>query len=107
MYPYSSTGKFDNFQISFNGPGKMDLFGKMRITDIPDGLSSDKIVTADAAGNIREIYVNKSYVQTFKTTKSFGTANAALLNLFPEVTIQPGKKVKLDIYVPTRSNTNS
>ena len=27
--------------------------------------------------------------------------------MFPEVTIQAGKKVKIDIYVPTRDNTNS
>ncbi len=48
---------------------------------------------------------NKSYVQTYKTTKNFGTGNATLLNTFPQVTIQPNKQVKLDIYVPTRANT--
>ena len=49
----------------------------------------------------------KTYVQTFKTSKTFGDGNAALLNLFPEITVQPNKQVRLDIYVPTRDNTNS
>ncbi|MDB4157986.1 hypothetical protein N9609_00695 [bacterium] len=49
----------------------------------------------------------KTYVQTFKTTKTFSNGNATLLNLFPEVTIHPNKKVRLDIYVPTRDNTTS
>lgn len=51
--------------------------------------------------------VNKSYVQTYKGGKNFGNGNATLLNLFPEVTIQAGKKVKIYLYVPTRNNTSS
>ena len=49
----------------------------------------------------------KTYVQTFKTSKTFNNGTAKLLNLFPEVIIKPNKQVRLDIYVPTRDNTNS
>ena len=89
---------------------KLDVNGRGRIRSIPTGTETDKILTADTDGNIRKIdapITNKSYVQTFKGSKSFGSGNAVLLNLFPQVTIQAGKKVKIDLYVPTRDNTNS
>ena len=50
---------------------------------------------------------NKSYVQTFTRNKSFNSGNAALLNRFPQLTIQANKKVKINIYVPTRNDSNS
>ena len=50
---------------------------------------------------------NKTYVQTFKTTKNFGNGDASLLNLFPEVTIQAGKQVRLDVRIPTRSESTN
>ncbi len=89
---------------------KLDVNGKARFRNIPVGTDSDELLTTDANGNIRKIdrpLVNKSYVQVFKGNRSFGSGNARLLNLFPEVTIQAGKKVKIDLYVPTRDNTNS
>jgi len=93
-----------------NPDAKLDVNGKARFRDIPVGADTDKLLTTDASGNIRKIdkpRINKSYVQVFKGNKTFGNGNAVLLNLFPEVTIQAGKKVKIDIYVPTRDNTNS
>ncbi len=51
--------------------------------------------------------INKSYVQNFPTTKTFTNANAQLLNVFPEITIQPYKKVYLKFYIPTRSDADT
>ncbi len=100
-----------NIGINTNNPStKLDVNGKGRFRDIPDGADTDKILTTDTNGNIRKIntpIANKSYVQVFKGNKSFGSGNAVLLNLFPQVTIQAGKKVKIDLYVPTRDNSNS
>lgn len=97
--------------INTNNPTEqLDVNGKLRLRDIPTGTNSDMILTADTNGNIRKVdqtLKNKSYVQVFKGNKTFGSGNATLLNLFPQVTIQPGKKVKIDLYVPTRDNTSS
>jgi len=88
-----------------NPSTSLDVNGQARVRNIPLGTDTDKILTTDTDGNIRKIdqrLANKSYVQTFKGNKSFGNGNAVLLNLFPEVTIQANKKIKLSIYVPTR-----
>ena len=93
-----------------NPSAKLDVNGKFRLRDIPIGTGTDKILTADANGNIRKIntpITNKSYVQVFKENKTFGSGNVVLLNLFPQLTIQASKKVKIYLYVPTRDNTNS
>ncbi|MEM9144162.1 MAG: hypothetical protein AAGA86_14325 [Bacteroidota bacterium] len=50
---------------------------------------------------------NKSYVQTFTQNKVFDNGDAQLLNLFPQLTIQPNKKVKLTMYIPTRADTRN
>jgi len=71
-----------------------------------DILTQDK--TKVKAGKIEWLGTkNKTYIQTFKTTKSFWNWNAVLLNLFPQVTIQANKQVKLDLRVPTRNDTTS
>ncbi len=88
----------------------LDVNGKTRLRDIPTGTNTDQLLTTDTNGNIKKIeqpLPNKSYVQVYKGSKTFGSGNATLLNLFPEVTIQPNKKVLLHVYVPTRSTTNS
>ncbi|MEE9362880.1 MAG: hypothetical protein V3U92_09820 [Cellulophaga sp.] len=89
---------------------KLDINGKLRVRNIPTGTNTDRILTTDANGNIRKTnspVINKSYVQVYTNSKSFGSGNATLINLFPQVTIQAGKKVRIDIYVPTRSTTNN
>ncbi len=75
--------------------------------------SSVQLISADTDNAIQVgsdggayIFKNKSYVQTFKTSKSFTNGTAQLLNLFPQVTIQPNKQVYVKFYVPTRNDTN-
>ncbi|MFK5971969.1 MAG: hypothetical protein QM485_01695 [Flavobacteriaceae bacterium] len=97
--------------INTNNPTEqLDVNGRLRLRDIPIGTDSDKLLSTDTNGNIKKIdqpLKNKSYVQVYKTNRSFGSGNAIVLNLFPQVTIQAGKKVKIDLYVPTRDTTNS
>jgi len=45
-------------------------------------------------------------VQTYSGSKEFDDGDAAVLNLFDEVTIQAGKDVELYVYVPTRCDDN-
>ena len=47
---------------------------------------------------------NKSYVQSYTEERDFGSGDASILKTFDEVTIQKGKDIELNIFVPTRSN---
>ncbi|WP_298479080.1 hypothetical protein [uncultured Maribacter sp.] len=91
---------------------KLDVNGTAKIENTPTITTATKaLVKNPATGQISEQVIptfssNKSYVQVYKGNKTFTNGNATLLNLFPEVTIQAGKKIKMTLYVPTRDNTN-
>ncbi len=51
--------------------------------------------------------INKSYVQTFKTSTTLTSGNAIVLHVFPEITIQANKKVYFKLYVPTRETSDA
>jgi len=48
---------------------------------------------------------NLSYVQTFEDSVTCNNATATVINMFNPVTIQPNKKVSIDISLPTRCNS--
>ncbi len=109
----------------------LDVDGKVRVRTLNSATVEDSLVMADKMGVLKQMPVsglistdannglsigtdgalykskNKSYVYTYKTTKTYTNGNAQLLNLFPQVTIQPNKDVYFKLYVPTRSNTTS
>jgi hypothetical protein len=87
----------------------LDVNGGARIRTLGTSADTDKIVTANADGVLRtrDISSNKAYVQTYATAETFDNVTARVLNLFPQVTIQAGKQVKLEIYVPTRTDSDS
>ena len=43
----------------------------------------------------------------YSASKTLNNGDAVVINLFPEVTIQAGKNVELDIRMPLRSDTDS
>ncbi len=85
-----------------------DDIGKFKSMILEDLVSTDvdNKVVSDTNGSLY-IGENKSYVQTFNTSLTIPSTTATVINLFPQVTIQPNKKVYLKVYVPTRSRTTA
>ena len=77
--------------------------GVQTVTTTPTA-TGHEIELSNGGGTI-EIPKNRSFLEVFKTTKSFGNGNAVLINTFAEVTIQAGKKVKLTLKMPVRASS--
>lgn len=103
-----------NTGIGTSSPSyKLEVNGSAKIEDTPTINTATKaLVKNPTTGQISEQLIpnfstNKSYIQVYKGNRSFTNGNAVLLNRFPQVTIQPGKKVKMTLYVPTRNDSNN